>query len=257
MGIRFDASYSKEIRDIVRNFNKRRNRLIKEGYKNVPRPALVSELKDRYDRRSDLNRELQRLKGLRRRDILRKIETDGGVKANEWEYNYIKSNINEAKDYFVKEYERVSKRISKYPGERTYLDTLSAKINLLQMEVDYMSQSQFKSAKATVDEFARSPSVRRTQYRNFLSEVEWVMERIGYSKQERTKFFKKFEQLTPSQFIYAFNNNAIIDKIYRLYHKNEGEEPYLTDSDENAEEIIDILVEQADTIVEDAKLNSD
>lgn len=254
MGIRFDAGYSKEIRDIARNYNKRRNRLIKEGYKNVPRPALVSELKNRYDKRSDLNRELERLKGLKGKDILQKVETAGGVKVNSWEFDYVKANIKNAKEYFQREYERVSKRVAKYPGERQYLDNIQAKINLLGLDYNYMSKSDFRSTITTIDEFAEYPSIQKIRYRGFLSEVDWVMEKVGYDKEKRDKFFKKFSKLTPSQFLYAYDNNDIIGRIYRLYHKNYGEdEAHLTDTTENVDELLDILTEQADTIVKEAQ----
>lgn len=258
MAIRFDSGYNKSIRSIVANYNQRRKRMIKAGFKQVPPHAKVSELKGRYDTRSDLNRELERLKNLGRGDVLQKIETSGGVKAVNWQYKYLKNNVNNAKEYFEREYERVSKRVGKYPGERQYVDNIRAKINLLEMNIDYMNQSQFRSAIATIDEFAKAPTLRKTQFRGFLNEVDWVMEKIGYSSEQRDIFFKKFEQLTPSQFLYMYDNNDIISRIYRLYHKDYDEsEGRLTDSEENAESLIDGLMEQADTMILDAKQNMD
>lgn len=258
MAIRFDSGYNKNIRSIVANYNQRRKRMIKAGFKQVPPHAKVSELKERYDTRSDLNRELERLKNLGRGDVLQKIETSGGVKAVNWQYKYLKNNVNNAKEYFEREYERVSKRVGKYPGERQYVDNIRAKINLLEMNIDYMNQSQFRSAIATIDEFAKAPSKRKAEYRGFLSEVEMVMDRIGISKEKKDIFFKKFEQLTPSQFLYAYDNNDIIGRIYELADSpKHGEEIELNTSDEDAEDLINVLMEEADDIILDAKDNMD
>ena len=96
MAIRFDAGCNANMRKIVANYNQRRKRMIKAGFKQVPPHAKVSELKGRYDTRSDLNRELERLKNLGRGDVLQKIETSGGVKAVKWQYKYLKNNANNA-----------------------------------------------------------------------------------------------------------------------------------------------------------------
>lgn len=258
MAIRYNSELNNEMRRIVRNYNKRRYRMLKAGFKSIPPAAKVSELRRRYTVRTDLVKELNRLQNLRRGDILKKVETSGGIKAVSWEYSYLKDNARAAKDYFQREYERISKRVGKFPGERTYLDTVRAKIDLLDMNIKYMTQSQFRSAVTAVNEFAAAPTMRRQQYRGFLSEVDWVMEKLGYTERQRNKFFNKFSKLTPSQFVYAFDNNDIIARIYNLYHKDYGDnEAWLTTSDEDARDLVDELMEQADEIVKDAQLNMD
>lgn len=257
MAIRFDADYNANMRKIVSNYNQRRKRMEKAGIKNLPEPALVSELKGRYTVKSDLNRELERLKNLRRGDVLQKIETSGGVKAVKWQVQYLKNNVVNARNYFEREYERVSKRTARFPGERQYLDNIKAKIDLLDRDINYMDQADFRSAITSVNEFAMSPTMRKAQYRGFLSEVDWVMEKIGYDDDKRTEFFNKFHKLTPSQFLYMYDHNDIIAKIYRLYHKDyDEEEGRLTDSESNVEDLIDELMEQADVMIEDAKENA-
>ena len=83
------------------------------------------------------------------------------------------------------------------------------------------------------------------------------MEKTGYSKEERARFFNKFSKLTPSQFIYAYNHNDIIEKVFSLYHKDYGEEEARLTDEENADTIIEELIQQADAIIKDAKDNMD
>lgn len=256
MAIRYDAALNADLRNAVRNFNKKVVRAEKRGFRNLPDLVKVSELKSRYKNRSALVREINRLKNFNRGDILTQVENKGGAKAVSWQFGFVRSNIKDARAYFQREYNRVSKRAARFPGERLYLDNIAAKIELLDMNITYMSQSQFRSTMATVREFYNAPANRMAQYRGFLSEVEWVMEKTGISEKQRDQFFKKFGRLTPSQFLYAYDNNDIINKIYSLYHKTSDGEAYLTDEDD-AEELINELLEETDEIVADAKLNAD
>ena len=257
MAIRYDKSYNAEIARTVKNFNQKRNRAIKRGFKSVPSPIKVSDLKARYTTRDELNKQLTQLRKFSsKEDLLKKVENQGGASAIEWEFGYLKSNLKSAKDYFEGEYKRVSKRVGKFPGERMYLDTIASKIKLLDFNIDYMTQSQFRSAKSTISEFFNAPANRKAQYRGFLSEVEWVMEKTGISQEKRDKFFDKFGSLTVSQFMYAYDNNDIIDKVYKLYVKQGENEPYLSDPDD-AEKQLEQLIDEVDSIVKDAKLNAD
>lgn len=257
MAIRYNKQYNKEIARVVKNFNETRNRAIKNNYKNVPPLVKVSDLKARYTTRAELNKELTRLKKFKADELLKTIENRGGAKAVKWEFNYLKGNLKNAEEYYKREYDRAIKRAGKYVGERQYVDNIKAKLDLLQTDIAYMNQSQFKSAMATIREYVAAPSHLKAQYRGFLNEVEWVMQQIGYSKEKRDKIFDKFSTLTPSQFLYAYDNNDMIARIYRLYHKNNDTDPILTDTHENAEELLDNFVEQIDVIVDEAKTNMD
>ena len=56
--------------------------------------------------------------------------------------------------------------------------------------------------------------------------------------------------------MYAYDNNDIIDKVYKLYVKQGENEPYLSDPDD-AEKQLEQLIDEVDSIVKDAKLNAD
>lgn len=256
MAIRYDSEYNARLAREVRNYNKRRNRAVKRGFTNLPPTVKVSDLKARYTSRNDLERELKVLRQFRQKDLFKKIENRGGVKAIPWEFENLKANTQAMKKYFNREYERVSKRVGRFPGERNYLDNIQAKIAILDLDVDYMTQQQFRSAKAILSEFTTSAEMRKSQYRGFLNEVDWLMEKLGIPEQRKNEFFKKFEQLTPQQFLYVYDNNDIIAKVYSLYRKGGDGDTYITD-EENAEDLLDELMDEADDMVNDAKLNAD
>ena len=257
MAIRYDKILNNLLRDVVRNHNARINRMAKQGVKRLPEKQYVGELKRRYNTKSELMREINRLRDLGKEQVVKSVETKGGAKVAQWQYTYAKSNRNAAKQFFEKEYERVSKRTIRFPGERMQLDTISAKINLLETPIESLSQSQFRSVISSINEFATSPTQLKARYRGFLSEAEWVMDKVGIEDEVKEKFFKKFQTLTPEQFLYAYDNNDIIARIYALYKKDYGaEEAYLNvGSDEDAKGLIEELMDQADIMVKEAKLN--
>lgn len=253
--MKLNKPLNERLRNEVRNYNKRLARLEKAGIKNLPSHQKVSEIKSRYTNVNDLIKEIERLTRFNR-SLITKTNINPETKASDWQIDYIKTNQKAAKEFYEKEYERVNKRVGRFAGERTYLDTLSAKIKLLGKNTESLSSSELRSTIATINEFAENPTRLKTNYRGFLSEVDWVMDKLGYSSEERDAFFKKFNKLTPTQFLYAFDNNDIINRIYNLYHKDYGEtEARLTASEEDAEILIESLLEQADSIIKDAQAN--
>ena len=259
MAIRYNKNLNEKIRNEVRNYNARISRMEKRGVSRLPQKIMVSEIKSRYKTRPELERELNRISKLNRKNVTKSVTISGGAKVADWQYTYAKTNRQSAKAYFEKQYARVNKRMAKFPGERTYLDTISAKLKLLDKPTDTLNQNEFRSIISTINEFATSPTQLKARYRGFLSEVEWVMDKVGIDDAEKEAFFKKFKTLTPEQFLYAYDNNDVINRIYQLYKKDYGaEEAYLNvNSPDDAESLINRLMEQADVMIEDAKLNAD
>lgn len=255
MAIRFSHEINEELRSSARNYNKRVKRATERGFRNLPPLVKVSEIKARSKTLSDLKREINFLNKFNRSQLA-KTPLNQSVNAAKWQIDFIKSNLSSAQEYFENEYKRVSKRVLRFPGERTYIDTIKSKINLLNQNTKDLTQSQFRSTLSAVTEYFNAPANRTTQYRGFLSEVEWVMEKLDIPEEERDAFFNKFSTLTPSQFLYAYDNNDIIDRVYNIYTRQGEDEPYIADK-KDAKIYINRLLKEADEIVEDAKLNMD
>lgn len=259
MAIRYTPEYNAEIRRRVHNFNQARNRAEKAGVpKNrLPNPVKVSELKSNYKTKRELERALNQLDKFSKKVTNELITIGDDFKTTKWNYDYVKGNRDLAQEYFKKEFERVEKRTAQFPGERDYLNTISAKINVLSKDIKSLDAKEFKASLNAINEFMKAPTQRKTAYRGYLTVVEEVMDTLNVDKKKQDAFFKKFEQLTPTQFLYMYDNNALIERVYELYFKrNENGEVQLNTDVDSANEIIDELLEQADLMVEDAKLNS-
>lgn len=257
MAIRYNKELNARLRREVDNYNKKRKRAIQRGFRQLPPPMKVSELKARYTVKSDLDRELNRLRKFNVTNALERVETQGGIDSTSWELKYLKGNVRNARDYFEREYKRVSKRVSKFPGEAERLNNIRAKIDILDIDLSYMNQEQFRSAKRAIFEYVEAPAKRKAGYRGFLTEVDLVMQRLGYSSDDINKVLNKFNKLSADQFLYAYDHFDIISRVYELADSPTYGELKLNTTDEDAENLVDTLMEQVDDVITDAKNNVD
>lgn len=257
MAIRYNKALNARLRREVDNYNKKRKRAIQRGFRQLPPAMKVSELKARYTVKSDLDRELNRLRKFNVTNALERVETQGGIDSTSWELKYLKGNVRNARDYFEREYKRVSKRVSKFPGEAERLNNIRAKIDILDIDLSYMNQEQFRSARRAIFEYVEAPAKRKAGYRGFLTEVDLVMQRLGYSQDEIDSVLDKFNVLSPDQFLYAYDHFDIISRIYELADSPIYGGLKLNTTDEDAENLVDTLMEQVDGVITDAKNNVD
>lgn len=258
MAIRYDSNYNAKINRVVKNFNQKRNRAIKRGFKNVPAPIKVSDLKARYTSRRELNKQLTQLTRFSRGGdaVLKKVENEGGATAIKWELDYLKSNVKAAKEFFAKEYRIVSSKVGDFPGERMRLDNLSKKMSTLDLDLAYMNQSQFNSYRSAIREYINKPKSYAAGYRGFLSEVESVMRIVGIDENTINNFFGKFSVLSPEQFHHLYETSDLIARVYEIADSPDvpGTLKLNTSKDE-ARDLINTLLEETDDLVKDAQFD--
>lgn len=256
MAIRYDTNYNAKINRVVKNFNQKRNRAIKRGFKNVPQPIKVSDLKARYTSRRELNKQLTQLAKFSRGGdaVLRQVENEGGATAIKWEFDYLKSNVKAAKKFFANEYRTVAAKVGDFPGERTRLDTISKKLATLDLDLAYMNQQQFNSYRSAINEYINKPKNYAAGYRGFLAEVEGVMKLVGIEDSEIDKFFEKFKGLTPEQFHQLYENSELISRVYDIADSPEYDGTLkLNTTKAEAKNLINTLMEEADDLIDMAK----
>ena len=255
MAIRYSKELNARLRREVDNYNKKRKRAIQRGFRQLPPAMKVSELKARYTVKSDLDREINRLRKFNITNALERVETQGGIDSTSWELKYLKGNVRNARDYFERELKRVSKRVAKFPGEAERLNNIKAKIDILDIDLSYMDQEQFRSARRAIFEYVEAPAKRKAGYRGFLSEVDLVMQRLGYSSDEIDSVLNKFNKLNPEQFLYAYDHFDIISRVYELADSPIYGGLKMNTSDKDAADLIDTLKRDADKVIKDAKKN--
>ena len=254
-----DKELSKRLSDAVKRYNRIVKRAEKSGIPKVRLPELVkaSDIRKTHVLRRDLEKEIKRLENFSR-DSMERVEINKSFKAPRWMIDYYSKNRKLAINFFEKELRRVEKRTEKYPGEGDYEDVIRAKLGVLKRDLKDLDERAFRNAIISINQFNESPSVAKNHYRGFLQVVEIVMDTLGYSDEEKNKFFKKFEVLTPSQFLYLYDNNNLISRVYELYFgKDVNGEIQLNTDDGTAEDLINSLIEDVDSSILDALENAD
>lgn len=262
MAIRYTPKYNKEIRRVVYNFNQTRKRANQAGYakSKIPNSVKVSELKATFKNRRELNKELTRLKNFSRKSLKQVVETEGGAVTNEWNINYLKSHTNAAREHFNNRRELLEKKIKNgLPGERMALDNVESKLNILNLDLNTISEQQLKSYESTITEYLKFSNRSARGYRGFLSEVDFVMGNVGISEEDKKAFFNKFNQLTPEQFQYLYDNSDLINRIYMLVDSPQHggtKEVTMNASPKAAKGMINTLFDEVDDLILDAKENA-
>lgn len=256
MAIKFDKAYNSEIRRIVHNFNRKRNRAIKRGFTHLPPAMSVSELKLRYSTRKDLNRELKMLERFSKKgdDVLKIVETSGGAKAIKWEMEYIKKNLRYAKEFFDREIQKAAALDTPLNvAKMEYINNLKSKRDYLNLELAELSSSQLKTFKNTINDYLYANERNLQGYRNWMNEVELIMRTLGYDNKTINEFFEGFDELTPRQFLTMYQQSALVSRIYELYIPTRDHSFKLSTSEEDAKDLIDTFMIEKEELIEKAK----
>lgn len=260
MAIKFDKAYNAEIRRVVRNFNQKRNRAIKRGYKYLPPKMTVSELKSRYTSRSQLNRDLSALKRFNREGdkALKVVETSGGAKAIKWEYDYLKRNLKYAKEFYDREIEDAARLDTPMMvAKAEYINNLKSKRDYLNLELTELSQSQFRTFRNTINEYLYANERNMSGYRNWMNEVELIMRNLGYDNKTINKFFEGFNELTPRQFLTMYRQSQLVSRIYELYIPTKDHSFRLSTTEEDAKDLINTFMVEKDEMIKKAKMQDE
>lgn len=260
MAIKFDKAYNAEIRRVVRNFNQKRNRAIKRGYRYLPPKMTVSELKSRYTSRSQLNRDLNALKRFNREGdkALKVVETSGGAKAIKWEYDYLKKNLQYAKEFYDREIEDAARLDTPMMVAKSeYINNLKSKRDYLNLELTELSQSQFRTFRNTINEYLYANERNMNGYRNWMNEVELIMRNLGYDNKTINKFFEGFNELTPRQFLTMYRQSQLVSRIYELYIPTKDHSFRLSTTEEDAKDLINTFMVEKDEMIKKAKMQDE
>ena len=258
MAIRFTPEYNKEIRNVVRNFNRKRNRAIQRGFRHLPEPLSTRELKSRYTTSSELNRELRLLRkfGSMRNDALKIVETTGGAKAIKWEYEHLKRNLRYAKAFYDREISDAIKLDTPLLiAKSEYINNLKAKRDYLDLEMSELTPSQLRTFRKTINGYLYANERNLNSYRNWMGEVEVIMRNLGYDNKTINEFFKGFDQLTPRQFLKMYQQSALVSRIYELYIPTNDKSFKLSTTEEDAKDLINTFMIEKDELIRKAKLD--
>ena len=255
MAIRFTPEYNERINKIVRNYNARVRKANKEGRlrkSNLPETVSARTLKKSYTSRTDLDRELRTLEMFNRKMARHPV----GEHLTEYDIATIKANKQATIEHFEKLADVVRSKVGKnLPLQQGRLDTIELNIKNLMQDVDTASESDKRAMLAYVNKYRKNFERQANGYRGFLSEVDMIMDRVGVSKEQKDVFFKKLSKLNSEEFYELYEKSDLVSKVYELADspKYTGGKLVLYDTEQNARELIDTLLQEADMLIAEVK----
>ena len=248
--------YTKEdnafIRRKVKNFNAKRARGLKRGIQTTSERLKVYDIKQRYKdkTRAELYRELNALDKFSVRKTA-SYTTQKGANISKWQLSYLKVNTEGAKEELIHRRDVLKRKLGDMPGERLKIANINKKIRLLIKPVEEMTQSEVNRYRAIIRaDYLSMPGKRKGGYRGFLSEVEAVMKRTGFTEEEIDEIYNKFKKLDPDQFLKMYEESSLISRVYDLADSPKYEHGMvLNTTPKKARKILEALVEESDDLV--------
>lgn len=242
----------------MKNFNQKRARALNRGISNVPEKQYVSRIKRNFNKRSDV---ANYLKGLQRfndmgDEAFNIRETRAGGKISEYNYQMMKKNLKHARDFYKVQIEEAELLFDLDPysiARKDYLLNLEEKAKYLEQDIMDLSQSGLTTFNKYIEQSMTSGIRQVASYRGFLSGIDDVMGRLGYSKEQINALYEKMSDITPAQFVRMYRQNDIIGRLYDLIPSPEHGKEAINLSDEKARELIDVFLTRFDTMVDEAK----
>lgn len=255
MAIRFDKDFNKEIRRIVKNYNRRIDRMELGGNYAIPEfiPARVSvkQLKATYTDRSLLQRRLKELDKVRESSS-EIITLKSGLKLPRFEYEQFKQNKAAVKRALTIERSRLTSTKLKFAGRSlgfsraelgdTRLQTVEATQRALQDEIDTLNASEYAKQSKIIARQIKRKIAQKEFYSNYLDMLFDTGREIGYDE-EKIKFMtEKLARLNDVQFTNLFNDDEAIKRVVYYYsmqsHSKDGEF-----TDEQIQQLTDVYDE--------------
>lgn len=158
--IRYDKKLTAELNRAVRNFNAKRNRLIKAGYDPtlIPRKESVAILKETYGTRKELRYKLNQMKQFNQRGAEKAVETATGNRLSVYQMNVLKQNRRRAKITLTKRIRRLEETTPTVFGKkqaRTYGQMGSEELANLRAKRELLNKSISTIAKGKLGAFVQ------------------------------------------------------------------------------------------------------
>lgn len=227
---RYTPEFNAYARRVVKSFNQRVMRAEKRGLKNLPSLRSVRDLKAMFTTEDDLKKELSELRKFNEnRKALDTKLLGNEAKLTNWEYEYIKNNLDELKDYYDREIERARKRYAADP----FSPELKVDLTNLEDRRDYLNRDLLELSKSELSTFRRYLNVYKNRnrrdlnfYDQYFESFDFLMRVSGISKDKINYIRTRINSLTPNQFYELYKQHDIMADLFNEIPSKERGEYY-------------------------------
>lgn len=264
MAIRYDKKLNQEINRTIKNFNQKIARLEKQDRELLPSKITKKDLKSGVYTRTELRRKLKELQRFSRRGAEDIIETSGGVRLTQYNYQNIKRENARIKRNITREINRL--RVNKPKifgktqtstfsemGDHDYLN-LVARRKALEKDINKLSRDEFERFTKLIEKTGRNQqymnSIFKQNYFDMLTDLGYYFD---YDNDKLNILKQKLMNLKPNDFLKLFKEDKSIRAILDYY-------PIVTNSfnainpDDIKEDVINLydnLIDNIDMILQD------
>lgn len=266
---KFSKAFNEEIYRTVKSFNQRVDRAEKRGLNNLPDRQSVAELKARYSTVNDMKKELGFLRQMNlNRRSLDIITTAGGAKMTQWEFDYLKGNLNNVKKFYDTMLKVSRNRYGNYPYNtalKTEVLNLEARRAYLNRNINELSRSELLTFRRYMQRYKQA----NKRADNYFDKYLMALGELGkYNEKNRktvTEIRKKINGLSPALFEEIYKNHDIISDLFDFIisppietedtEKSKAKFNYYNTQAINDK--IDVIQEKLDLWIEEAQGNLD
>ena len=264
MAIRYDKKLNQEINRTIKNFNQKIARLEKQDRELLPSKITKKDLKSGVYTRTELRRKLKELQRFGRRGAEDIIETSGGVRLTQYNYQNIKRENARIKRNITREINRL--RVNKPKifgktqtstfsemGDHDYLN-LVARRKALEKDINKLSRDEFERFTKLIEKTGRNQQYMNTIFKqNYFDMLTDLGYYFDYDNDKLNILKQKLMNLKPNDFLKLFKEDKSIRAILDYY-------PIVTNSfnainpDDIKEDVInlyDTLIDNIDEIIQD------
>ena len=264
MAIRYDKKLNQEINRTIKNFNQKIVRLEKQDRELLPSKITKKDLKSGVYTRTELRRKLKELQRFGRRGAEDIIETSGGVRLTQYNYQNIKRENARIKRNITREINRL--RVNKPKifgktqtstfsemGDHDYLN-LVARRKALEKDINKLSRDEFERFTKLIEKTGKNQqymnSIFKQNYFDMLTDLAYYFD---YDNDKLNILKQKLMNLKPNDFLKLFKEDKSIRAILDYY-------PIVTNSfnainpDDIKEDVINLydnLIDNIDMILQD------
>ena len=264
MAIRYDKKLNQEINRTIKNFNQKIARLEKQDRELLPSKITKKDLKSGVYTRTELRRKLKELQRFSMRGAEDIIETSGGVRLTQYNYQNIKRENARIKRNITREINRL--RVNKPKifgktqtstfsemGDHDYLN-LVARRKALEKDINKLSRDELERFTKLIEKTGRNQqymnSIFKQNYFDMLTDLGYYFD---YDNDKLNILKQKLMNLKPNDFLKLFKEDKSIRAILDYY-------PIVTNSfnainpDDIKEDVINLydnLIDNIDMILQD------
>ena len=263
MAYKISKDSEAELRKAISKFNSKIKRLESVDREiDIPEKANITAIKDRVMSKWDLNREIDKLERFSKRNAEELIKNKSGVVLSRWEYENLQREQKRLNARLLREIDRYGSITPKEFGKKqsaTYAQMGDEKLSNLKArqkaisgkKLSKINREQLKSLETLLNKTAANyRKDKNLFYNNYLDGTLLNLGYyVGYDEDKLNYIKEKLGELTPEQFIKAFNTDVSLKDIqdrYVLSHED-GITPEILESDVTP--VLDELYNNIDQIV--------